>query len=187
MCVENLGATSYLFRRSKSLFSPMIAGPTRMTFVLCLVKPPLPPTAQAQVDTLSTTINSVRSANSLQLVPLGSNLTLQCQFGGVPIPSTVTWTVDGNTTTMESVRIAANMSTLEVTDFQRTGIYQCHVTNLYGTASGGVTLCGTGGCQEWTFGVNLALFKTCNFDTVSPPPPPPPSSPTSHPPPTHAH
>ena len=125
----------------------MIAWQTRMTFVLCRANPP---TAQAQVDTISTTINSVRSANSLQFVPLGSNLTLQCQFGGVPIPSTVTWTVDGNTTTMEGVRIAANTSTLEVTDFQRTGIYQCHVNNLYGTASGGVTLCGTGGCQEWT-------------------------------------
>ena len=125
-----------------------------MTFVLCLVNPP---TAQAQVDTVSTTFNSARSTNTLQLVPLGSNLTLQCQFGGVPIPSTVTWTVDSNTTTMEGVRIAGNTSTLEVTDFQRTGIYQCHVTNLYGTASGGVTLCGTGGGHEWT-NINFALF-----------------------------
>ena len=102
-------------------------------------------TAEAQVNAISTTINSVRLANSLQPVPLGSNLTLQCQFGGVPIPSMVTWTVDGNATTMEGVRTAANTSTLEVTDFQRPGVYQCHVTNLYGTASGGVALCSTGG------------------------------------------
>jgi len=118
---------------------------------------PLIHTAEAQVEKLSTVISGVLSDDSLQSVALGSNVTLRCQFSGVPIPGTVTWTVDGRITTEGVDTTSSNHSTLELTNFQRPGIYQCHVTNLYGTASSGIALCETG--NTVMFGIPVLHLK----------------------------
>ena len=123
------------------------------------------PTAEAQVEKLSTVISGVLSDDSLQSVALGSNITLRCQFSGVPVPGTVTWTVDGRITTEGVDTTSSNHSTLELTNFQRPGIYQCHVTNLYGTASSGIALCETGNTVMFCIPVlhlKLVLLKWGN-------------------------
>lgn len=42
------------------------------------------------------------------------------------------------------ISLTGGVSTLEIPVFQQSGVYQCEVTNIYGSDNAAVVLCGTG-------------------------------------------
>ena len=95
----------------------------------------------ARVDKLTTKIqNGIESDSSLIPVPSGSDITIKCQFSGVPIPNKVKWTRDGSLVNV-GVVTEGGVSTLSVIGFNTHDVYQCHVENEYGRDTASVYLC----------------------------------------------
>ncbi len=90
---------------------------------------------------LVTTVgNGMQTESSLIPIPGGSDVTLQCEYSGVPIPSTVEWTLDGEAVSV-GVVTEGGVSKLNVEGVTSGGVYQCHVGNQYGRDSASVYIC----------------------------------------------
>ena len=106
-----------------------------------LNSPPLSlPTAAAQVESLLTIRNGIRTEDNFQSIPLGDSAILECEFNGIPTPITVDWTRDGVSIT-NGILQRNNTSTLTIPSLTESAIYQCHVENIYGKDSQSVFLC----------------------------------------------
>lgn len=94
---------------------------------------------------LVTVVNGIETEDSLVPIPNGADVSIRCEYTGVPIPSTVEWTQDGRVVQV-GVVTDEGVSTLSVTSAG--SVYQCHVTNQYGRDTAFVYICSDeqGGC-----------------------------------------
>ena len=81
----------------------------------------------------------MRTEDDFQSIPAGDSAILECEFSGIPTPNTVDWTRDGISITNQNLN--RNVSSVIVSDLSDSGIYQCHVENVYGKDSQTVFLC----------------------------------------------
>ncbi len=89
---------------------------------------------------LVTLVNGIETEDSLVPVPSGADVTLRCEYTGIPAPSMVEWTQDG-TLVQNGVVSREGVSTLSLVGVTSGSVYQCHVTNEYGRDTGAVFIC----------------------------------------------
>ena len=84
-------------------------------------------------------------------VQYGSDYELTCKFIGTPSP-TIEWLFNGEAVVEGDYRTDDQVSVLTVKDFQPpdVGVYQCLVSNQYGSGIGSTILYGKGKSELWT-------------------------------------
>ena len=120
-----------------SVFTKCLSSQCAIWFFVCLfVFSALP-----EVTRLWTRSGSgIETESSLISVLSGSDVTIQCQFSGVPIPSVIQWTLNGEPVTVGVVN-EGNVSTLSVSGVTSGGVYQCIVESMYGRDFASVYVC----------------------------------------------
>ena len=78
-------------------------------------------------------------------VQYGSNYELTCHFIGTPSP-TIEWLFNGEPVVEDDYTVDDQVSVLTIKDFQPrdVGVYQCLVSNQYGSSIGSTILYGKG-------------------------------------------
>ena len=93
------------------------------------------------VSQLETSFNGMQSFSNFISVPDGTDVTIQCQFSGMPTANVV-WYRDGTMiTTGIETNLSIFLSTLSLSDIQTAGVYQCHVSNEFGRDTATLFLC----------------------------------------------
>ena len=80
-------------------------------------------------------------------VQYGTDFNLTCHFAGTPTPL-IEWLFNGDHMEIGEYTVHDQISVLTVKNFQpsRVGVYQCLVSNQYGSGIESVTLYGRGKC-----------------------------------------